>query len=151
MTFPIVEILCNECGKSMMVSKPAVIASDKEGYDKLVIFRYVCATDRKSVSMRMYIPDIKTELASAGYTTMKEDWTNKEEQFEDLSGNKYDPVIINGVYICPKCKGVDGSMISIFSLHSQNDDPDYFHYRCPNCFMDFKIENKPTKDFSITF
>ncbi len=139
MTFPIVEILCNECGKSMMVSKPEVIDSDKEGYDKLVVYRYTCATDRKSISMRMYIPNVGLE--ESDYIPTYMNTKEKEGKFEDLYGNLYEPIIENGVYVCPICKG------QIAPLNLLANDPDYFLIRCPKCNMDFKIENKPTKDF----
>ncbi|KKL59157.1 hypothetical protein LCGC14_2218140 [marine sediment metagenome] len=141
MSFPIVKILCNECGKPMIVSKPELVDSDKEGYDKLMIYRYVCTIDRKSVSMRMYIPDVEVGIAAT--TTYNPINCNIEDTFFDLAGKPYKPVIKDGLYMCPKCEG------HIVPLNPTQHDPDYYYYRCNKCKMDFRIINKADKDFKF--
>lgn len=80
---------------------------------------------------------------------LTEDWTNTEGLLEDLNGKLYEPLIINGVYICPICKGDDGRMTPMIALNTIEDDPDYLYYRCPKCKIDFKIINKADKDFKL--
>lgn len=60
-------------------------------------------------------------------------------QFEDLHGNFYDVIIEEGLSKSPCCKE------TMTPLNSPMDDPDYFHYRCPKCKMDYKKENKAGK------
>ena len=81
--------------------------------------------------------------------TTTEDWTNTKGLLEDLNGKLYEPIVIHGVNICPKCKGLDGYMTPMITLNTIEDDPDYLHYRCPKCKIDFRIINNASKDFEL--
>ena len=68
-----------------------------------------------------------------------------ENAFVDLYGIIYEPVMENGLYVCPKCRG------HIVPLNPHQPDPDEYLYRCNICKMDFKVKNKADKDFKLRY
>lgn len=64
-------------------------------------------------------------------------------QLEGINGNLYDIIIKGGMYICPICKKI------LMALNPFQHDPDFYFFRCNNCGNDFKIENKPSKEFKL--
>ncbi len=121
--------MVNTHGTNIMVAQIKAFIKIQEGFKEILNFK-----SDKDIGLEdatSYIPT---------YMNTKE----KEGKFEDLHGNLYDPVIKNGVYVCPKCKG------HIVPLNLHQNDPDSYYYRCVVCKIDFKIINKPSKDFIFT-
>lgn len=74
----------------------------------------------------------------------------KEGMLESLDGISYTPIIIDGRYVCPKCKKEHNIEPRLIPLNPKNGDSDYLYFRCTQCRTDYRMKNKEDKDFKFT-
>lgn len=119
---------------------PIMVATIK-GYRILQDYAVEALGEENITKQLKELIESKTTATTTSVSTQLAE-SYEREMLESLDGKLYEPFIVSGIYICPKCKGLDARMVV---LNSIRDDPDYLYYRCPKCKIDFRIINKALK------